>query len=71
LEGYQEQAEKAFEHEQKLRELLARQATLNAALDLDKNDVQAVAERDELEENAVGLRVRSDAKNGQNTLSHY
>jgi hypothetical protein len=38
-----------FEHEQKLRELMVRQAQLNAALDLDKGSEQ-VAEEDRAEE---------------------
>ncbi len=41
LTDYQAQANRPFEHEAHLKELLARQAQLNAALDLDKNDAQA------------------------------
>jgi len=41
LADYQAQANRPFEHEAHLKELLARQAQLNAALDLDKNDAQA------------------------------
>ena len=41
LTGYQAQAGRPFEHEARLKELLARQAQLNAALDLDKSDAQA------------------------------
>jgi len=40
LGDFQEQAGKAFEHEAKLKELLVRQAELNAALDLDKGERQ-------------------------------
>ena len=40
LADYRAQANKPFEQEQKLRELLARQAQENAALDLDKNEQQ-------------------------------
>ena len=40
LADFQTQANKPFEQEQKLRELLARQAQVNAALDLDKNEHQ-------------------------------
>jgi hypothetical protein len=49
LTDYQAQANRPFEHETRLKELLARQAQLNAALDLDKSDAQAaepVAEPD-------------------------
>jgi hypothetical protein len=38
---YQAQANRPFEHEAHLKELLTRQAQLNAALDLDKSDAQA------------------------------
>lgn len=44
LMDYRAQLDKAFEHETRLRELLAKQALLNAALDLDKNEVQAVTQ---------------------------
>src|SRR5580704_11989169 len=40
LADYTTQMDKAFEHEQRLKELLAKQAQLNAALDLDKNEHQ-------------------------------
>ena len=40
---YQVQSELGFEHEEKLKELLVEQSRLNAALDLDKDDKQAVA----------------------------
>jgi len=41
LADYREQRGKSFEHESRLKELLARQAALNAALDLDKGERQA------------------------------
>jgi hypothetical protein len=41
LADYREQMGKPFEHESRLKELLARQAALNAALDLDKGERQA------------------------------
>lgn len=41
LTDYQAQANRPFEHEVRLKELLAHQAQLNAALDLDKSDAQA------------------------------
>ena len=40
LGDFQEQAGKPFEHEARLKELLGRQAELNAALDLDKGERQ-------------------------------
>jgi hypothetical protein len=39
---YRAQANRSFEHESRLKDLLARQAQLNAALDLDKNETQVV-----------------------------
>ncbi len=41
LSDYQAQAGRRFEHEARLKELLKQQAKLNAALDLDKSDLQA------------------------------
>jgi hypothetical protein len=40
LADYQAQANKPFDHEARMKELLARQAQLNAALDRDKNETQ-------------------------------
>jgi hypothetical protein len=40
LADYREQADKPFEHEARMKDLLLRQAQLNAALDLDKNERQ-------------------------------
>jgi len=44
LMDYQTQLGRPFEHEARLKELLAKQAQLNAVLDLDKHDTQTVAE---------------------------
>jgi hypothetical protein len=51
LADYQAQANKPFDHESRMKELLARQAQLNAALDLDKNETQVAP----LAEDDVGL----------------
>jgi hypothetical protein len=40
LGDFEEQAGRPFEHEARLKELLGRQAELNAALDLDKGERQ-------------------------------
>ena len=40
LTEYRQQLDRPFEHEQRLKELLLKQAQLNAALDLDKNERQ-------------------------------
>ena len=47
LSDYQQQLDQPFEHEEKLRFLVQRQAELVAALDLDKADRQAAAEASE------------------------
>jgi len=50
LVDYQAQANKPFDHEARMKDLLARQAQLNAALDLDKGERQAAEmANDELE----------------------
>jgi hypothetical protein len=41
LVDYQSQADRSFEHEERLKQLLARQSELNSLLDLDKGDQQA------------------------------
>jgi hypothetical protein len=40
LSDYRAQADRPFEHEERLKQLLARQAELNSVLDLDKGDQQ-------------------------------
>jgi hypothetical protein len=40
LADYREQLGRPFEQEERLRELLGKQATINRALDLDKGDTQ-------------------------------
>ena len=52
LAEYKAQSEKPFEHEKRLKELLAEQKRLNAALDLDKDDRQAITATTEDEEAA-------------------
>lgn len=42
LSDYQSQADRPFEHEERLKQLLARQSELNSLLDLDKGDQQGV-----------------------------
>ena len=50
LADYQLQSDRPFEHEQRLKELIARQSELGEMLDLDKGDQQAVDPVPELEE---------------------
>jgi hypothetical protein len=40
--------DRPFEHETRLKELLAKQAQLNAALDLDKHEAQTLGESEEV-----------------------
>jgi hypothetical protein len=56
---YQAQLNRAFEHEGKLKELLTRQAQLNAALDLDKGERQVA-------EAAQGMEAEDKAAPGRN-----
>jgi hypothetical protein len=58
LADYQGQAGKHFEHEDRLKALLSRQAQLNAALDLDKGDRQ-IAEAAEGEEQSADTVVHN------------
>ena len=53
LADYRAQMGRPFEHEARLKDLLAKQAQLNAALDLDKHEAQVVAEAQETPERAV------------------
>jgi N12 class adenine-specific DNA methylase len=73
LGDFEEQAGKPFEHEARLKELLGRQAELNAALDLDKGERQVApevgaegsAEVDgdaEADERAVGAAARAGTR---------
>ena len=52
LGDYQSQADRPFEHEERLKQLLGRQSELNSLLDLDKGDQQgaeSIPDKDELE----------------------
>ena len=70
LTDYQAQAKRPFEHEARLKELLARQAQLNAALDLDKSDAQAAeaAPEPDIETAAVFCRNESVTPMVRNSL---
>jgi hypothetical protein len=52
LAEYQAQLNRPFEHERRLKELLAKQAELNAALDLDKNERQVAPDDTQTEKDA-------------------
>jgi hypothetical protein len=53
LADYKLQLGRPFEHEARLKDLLAKQAQLNAALDLDKHEAQVLADDREPEEKNV------------------
>ena len=50
LADYQSQADRPFEHEERLKQLLARQSELNSLLDLDKGDQQGADSAPELKD---------------------
>jgi len=56
LADYRAQLGRTFEHEARLRDLLVRQAHLNACLDLDKHEAQIVDESGEEEAASAGAR---------------
>jgi len=58
LADYRVQLGRPFEHEARLKDLLAKQAQLNACLDLDKHGAQIVDEHGEPEDEAVSAAPR-------------
>lgn len=71
LADYKAQLGRPFEHEARLHDLLLQQAQLNAALDLDKSDAQAVAEPSGSEErqSAATFAARIRAENRSPALT--
>ena len=63
LADYKTQLGRPFEHEARLKELQVKQTQLNAVLDLDKHDVQTVAEGPEGEKAPAGFAAKVLAKN--------
>jgi N12 class adenine-specific DNA methylase len=57
LADYQLQANRPFEHEQRLKQLLARQSTLNSLLDLDKGDQQGADSAPDLKDEPDAARA--------------
>jgi hypothetical protein len=57
LADYQSQADRPFEREERLKQLLARQAELNSLLDLDKGDQQGAGPVPDKDEAEIGLAV--------------
>jgi hypothetical protein len=60
LADYQVQAERPFEHEERLRQLLDRQTELNSLLDLDKGDQQGTDSAPDLKEDLDIARSASE-----------
>ena len=59
LGDFTEQAGRPYEHEVRLKELLVRQAELNAALDLDKNEHQVAQDSADAEGKDTPISDRS------------
>jgi N12 class adenine-specific DNA methylase len=68
LADYQHQLNRPFEHETKLKELLARQAQLNSALDLDKGERQVA---DDSQEPATDVTANPDKNNATPKTEGY
>jgi N12 class adenine-specific DNA methylase len=68
LAEYKAQLNRPFEHEERLKELTAKQAQLNAALDLDKHDTQVVGETPETAAKSVdpsfAARILAEERSG-------
>ncbi len=62
LADYRAQLGRPFEHEARIKELLARQAQLNACLDLDKHEAQIVDEPREAEDEAASIAARRPSR---------
>jgi hypothetical protein len=58
LADYQAQANKPFDHEARMKELLIRQAQLNAGLDLDKNEKQVAPPAEDVVEHVAEFLPR-------------
>jgi hypothetical protein len=67
LAEYRAQLNKPFEHEARLRELLAKQAHLNAMLDLDKRESQVGAEKSEVP-TSFAARVMAEGREAATAL---
>jgi hypothetical protein len=63
LADYRAQLGRPFEHEARLRDLLTKQAQLNACLDLDKHEAQIVDEPDGGEPETIASGARRPSRN--------
>jgi len=62
LVDYQSQADRPFEHEDRLKHLLARQAEVNSLLDLDKSDPQGAAPIPDKDDAELGRAVPAGSR---------
>ena len=69
LADYQSQADRPFEHEERLKQLLARQAELNSLLDLDKGDQQGADSAPELKDEPDIGRTAPAASRGRDEVA--
>ncbi len=62
LVDYQAQADRPFEHEDRLKQLLSRQSELNSLLDLDKGDQQGAESASEINEGLEKRKAELEAR---------
>jgi hypothetical protein len=69
LRDYQSQADRPFEHEERMKQLLTRQSEINSLLDLDKGDQQGADSAPDLkDETDIGRTVPATSR-GRNELA--
>jgi len=71
LADYRAQTNRPLEHDARLKELVARQAELNAALDLDESDTQAAEPAEAAVQPPAELRQRNLFPQGRCVRSLY
>jgi N12 class adenine-specific DNA methylase len=69
LADYHLQADRVFEHEERLKRLLVRQSELNSFLDLDKGDQQGADSAPDLKDELDALRVAPAALQGRDEIA--
>jgi hypothetical protein len=69
LQDYQLQADRPFEHEERLKKLLARQSELNSLLDLDKGDQQGADSAPDLKDETDIGRTAPLASRGRDEVA--
>jgi hypothetical protein len=69
LQDYQSQADRPFEHEERLKQLLARQSELNSLLDLDKGDQQGADSAPDLKDETDIGRTAPVASRGRDEIA--